>query len=194
MPATPILIKKGVIVTVNPSSDIFQGDILVKDSKIVKIGLDIKEPNATVFDASDYFVTPGFIQTHVHLCQTLFRNLADDMSLLDWLKKKIWPLEGQHTEDSLRASAQLGIAELLLGGTCTIMDMGTVHHMHTVFEEIEHSGIRAICGKTMMDWGDIPDNLRETTKESIDESLKLLNDWHNKANGRIKYAFAPRFV
>ena len=114
MPTTPILIKKGVIVTVNTSSDIFQGDILVKDSKIVKIGLDINEQNATVFDASDYFVTPGFIQTHVHLCQTLFRNLADDMSLLDWLKKKIWPLEAQHTKDSLRVSAQLGIAELLL--------------------------------------------------------------------------------
>jgi 5-methylthioadenosine/S-adenosylhomocysteine deaminase len=194
MPTTPILIKKGVIVTVNPLSDIFQGDILVKDSKIAKIGLDINEPNATVFDASDYFVTPGFIQTHVHLCQTLFRNLADDMSLLDWLKKKIWPLEAQHTKDSLRVSAQLGIAELLLGGTCTIMDMGTVHHMQAVFEEIEHSGIRAICGKTMMDWGDIPDNLRETTKDSIDESVKLLNDWHNRAGGRIKYAFAPRFV
>jgi len=194
MPSTPILIKRGVLVTVNPSSDIFKGDILVKDSKIVEIGLNITEPNATIFDASDYFVTPGFIQTHVHLCQALFRNLADDLSLLDWLKMKIWPLEGQHTEKSLRTSAQLGIAELLLGGTCTIMDMGTVHHMHTVFEEIEHSGIRAICGKTMMDWGDIPVSLRETTKESIDNSLRLLETWHNRADGRIKYAFSPRFV
>ena len=80
---------------------------------------------------------------------------------------KIWPLEGQHTEDSLRTSAQLGIAELLLGGTSTIMDMGTVNHMHTVFEEIEHSGIRAMCGKTMMDWGDIPDKLLETTQHRL---------------------------
>jgi cytosine/adenosine deaminase-related metal-dependent hydrolase len=194
MPSKPILIKKGLIVTVNESSDVYLGDILIKDSIIADIGKELNDPNANVFDASRYFITPGFVQTHVHLCQALFRNLADDLSLLDWLKKKIWPLEGQHSENSLRISAQLGIAELLLGGTSTIMDMGTVNHMHTVFEEIEQSGIRAICGKTMMDWGDIPDKLKETTTSSIDKSLELLETWHNKAKGRIKYAFAPRFV
>ena len=46
----------------------------------------------------------------------------------------------------------------------------------------------------MMDWGDIPDSLQETTTASIDGSLELLESWHNKADGRIKYAFAPRFV
>jgi cytosine/adenosine deaminase-related metal-dependent hydrolase len=194
MPSKPILIKNGLLVTVNKSSDVYSGDILVYDSKIADVGPELSHPDANVFDASDYFITPGFVQTHVHLCQTLFRNMADDLSLLDWLKKKIWPLEGQHTEQSLRISAQLGIAELLLGGTTTIMDMGTVNHMHTVFEEIESSGIRAFCGKTMMDWGELPENLYETTTASIDQSLKLLETWHNKADGRIKYAFAPRFV
>jgi cytosine/adenosine deaminase-related metal-dependent hydrolase len=194
MPAKPILIKNGMIVTVNESSDVYSGDILVEDSKITDLGTNLSHPDAIEFDASDYFITPGFIQTHVHLCQTLFRNLADDLSLLDWLKKKIWPLEGQHTEQSLRISAQLGLSELLLGGTTTIMDMGTVNHMHTVFEEIEHSGIRAFCGKTMMDWGELPENLYETTTASIDQSLELLEAWHNKDDGRIKYAFAPRFV
>ena len=88
MPSKPILIKNGLIVTVNNSSDIFQGDILVENSTIKNIGPQIIEPDATIFDASEYFITPGFIQTHVHLCQALFRNLADDLSLLDWLKKK----------------------------------------------------------------------------------------------------------
>jgi cytosine/adenosine deaminase-related metal-dependent hydrolase len=194
MTPDPLLIQNGLIVTVNEASEIFSGDILVEDSKIVDIGSGLNYPGTIKVDASDYFITPGFIQTHVHLCQTLFRNLADDLSLLDWLKKKIWPLEGQHTERSLRRSARLGLAELLLGGTTTIMDMGTVHHMNVVFEEIEKSGIRAFCGKTMMDWGDIPESLKETTSESIDESLLLLEKWHNQANGRIKYAFAPRFV
>ena len=194
MTSKPILIKNGLLVTVNDSSDVYSGDILVEDSIIADMGTNLSHPDALEFDASDYFITPGFVQTHVHLCQTLFRNLADDLSLLDWLKKKIWPLEGQHTERSLRVSAQLGISELLLGGTTTIMDMGTVNHMHVVFEEIEKSGIRAYCGKTMMDWGDLPESLSETTRESIDRSLALLETWHNKADGRIKYAFAPRFV
>ncbi len=116
------------------------------------------------------------------------------MPLIRWLKEKIWPFEGAHTPESLRLSAQLGISELLLSGTTTIMDMGTVHHMDVVFEEIEQSGIRAFCGKTMMDTGEIPDSLKESTRESIDSSLVLLEKWHNSANGRIKYAFAPRFL
>ncbi len=190
----PILIKNGLIVTANEASDVFSGDILVHETEIKDLGVDLEYQDAIEFDASNYFICPGFIQTHVHLSQALFRNLADDLALMDWLKKKIWPLEGQHSENSLRMSARLGIAELLLGGTSTIMDFGTVHHMHTVFEEIEGSGIRAFCGKTMMDWGDIPDNLRESTTESIESSVKLLETWHNRAQGRIKYAFAPRFV
>ena len=91
------LIKNGLILTVNQNSEVFRGDLLIHDAKIIQIADHIIEPKATIFDASDYIVMPGFIQTHVHLCQTLFRNMADDLVLLDWLKKKIWPLEGAHT-------------------------------------------------------------------------------------------------
>ena len=70
----------------------------------------------------------------MHLCQTLFRGLAEDQRLLAWLRERIWPLEAAHDPDSLRASARLGIAELLLGGTTAILDMGTVHHTDALFE------------------------------------------------------------
>lgn len=189
-----LLIKNGLLVTVNNNSDVFKADILIKDGIISKIEENIHEYNVQNFDASEYIVTPGFVQTHVHLCQTLFRNLADDLSLLDWLEKKIWPFEGQHTSESLRLSTKMGISELLLGGTSTILDMGTVHHMDVVFEEIEHSGIRAFSGKTMMDAENNISTLKETTDDSIKTSCELLEKWHNKANGRIKYAFAPRFA
>jgi len=189
-----ILIKNGLIVTVNEKSEVFTGDILIEDDKIFKIDKSITDDNAEIFDGSEYIVTPGFVQTHVHLCQSLYRNLADDLSLLDWLEKKIWPFEGQHTVDSIRLSAKMGISELFLGGTSTILDMGTVHHMDIVFEEIEHSGIRAISGKTMMDSETNIDCLRETTDKAIQSSCELLEKWHNQANGRIKYGFAPRFA
>ena len=188
------LIKNGLLVTVNHNSEVFAGDILVENGKISKIDKNILDDSAQNFDASEYIVTPGFVQTHVHLCQTLFRNLADDLSLLDWLEKKIWPFEGKHTPETLRLSAKLGISELLLGGTSTILDMGTVHHMDVVFEEIEHSGIRAFSGKTMMDSENNIDSLKESTNNAIQSSCDLLEKWHNKANGRIKYAFAPRFA
>lgn len=190
----PLLIKNGLLVTVNNNSDVYTGDILIKDGIISKIEENLYEDTAEIFDASDYIVTPGFVQTHVHLCQTLFRNLADDLSLLDWLQKKIWPMEGKHTPESLRLSTQMGISELLLGGTSTILDMGTVHHMNVVFEEIEKSGIRAVCGKTMMDSENNISSLKESTDRAIISSCELLEKWHNKSNGRIKYAFAPRFA
>jgi 5-methylthioadenosine/S-adenosylhomocysteine deaminase len=110
MPAEKILIKNGTLLTLNSQSNILHGDMLIHDGRIEQIGKDLDSTAAIVFEAGDYIVMPGFVQTHVHLCQTLFRNLADDLGLLDWLQKRIWPFEGRHTEDTLRVSARLGIA------------------------------------------------------------------------------------
>ncbi len=189
-----LLIKNGLIVAMNEQADIFTGSLLIEDNLIQDINPKNLSSDIPSFDAGGFIIVPGFVQTHIHLCQTLFRNLADDLPLIRWLKEKIWPLEGSLSPESLRLSAQLGISELLLSGTTTVMDMGTVHHMDVVFEEIEKSGIRAFCGKAMMDSGEIPHSLSESTQKSIDSSLELLEKWHNKADGRIKYAFAPRFL
>ncbi len=189
-----ILIKNALIVTMSPRRQIIKGDILISGNRIVEISENISSPADEVISAENYLITPGFIQTHVHLCQTLFRNLADDLPLLDWLEQKIWPFEAGHTSKSIRLSAQLGVAELFLSGTTTIMDMGTVHHQNDIFDIIAESGIRAVAGKAMMDYGNHPAGLQETTKESIDESLRLLNRWHQYDDGRIRYAFAPRFA
>ena len=72
--------------------------------------------------------------------------------LLAWLRERIWPLEAAHDPDSLRASARLGIAELLLGGTTAVLDMGTVHHTDTLFETAAETGIRYTGGKALMDY------------------------------------------
>src|SRR5204863_1096855 len=73
--------------------------------------------------------------------------------------------------------------------------MGTVQHTEEVFKVIEQSGFRATAGKCMMDKGDeVPKRLQEQTAQSIAESVELLEAWHGKANGRIRYCFAPRFA
>ncbi len=189
-----ILIKNALIVTVNPQMDVFRGDLLITGTTIAELGRSLNVSADEILDASEYIIIPGFVQTHVHLCQVLFRNLADDLSLLDWLTKKIWPFESSHTQESISLSAQLGIAELIKSGTTTIMDMGTVRHQDTLFEVLAQSGIRAVAGKTMMDFGDRPKGLRETTQQSIDESVWLLKKWHGYDDGRLQYAFAPRFA
>jgi 5-methylthioadenosine/S-adenosylhomocysteine deaminase len=189
-----ILIRNGKIVTMNKNRDIFYGDILIEGNKIKRIDAKIDINADKVIDASNCAVIPGLIQTHVHLTQRIFQGLADDMQLLDWLMKKIWPLEANHTYESNYLSAKLGIAELLSGGTTSIIDMGTVNHTEAIFESICETGIRAIGGKCMMDYGDnVPSGLKENTEDSIKESVRLAEKWHGK-NGLLEYAFAPRFV
>src|ERR1041385_1778734 len=112
-----ILIKNGTIVTMDESTSIVRGDVLIRDGRIAEIGERIEVEGNETIDANGCAVLPGFVQTHIHLCQTLFRGAADDLALIDWLKKRVWPMEAAHTPQSIRASAQLGIAELIKGGT-----------------------------------------------------------------------------
>src|SRR5207247_7915141 len=130
-------------------------------------------------------ILPGLIQAHIHLCQTLFRGLADDLSLEAWLAKRIWPLEAAHTEASIHASAMLGAAELLLGGTTAILDMETVHHTGAAFEALEASGIRATAGKCLMDAHPegAPLELAESTDAALAAAESLARRWRGAAGG-----------
>jgi len=127
--------------------------------------------------------------------QTLFRGLAEDLSLLEWLRRRVWPLEAAHDETSLRASVRLGLLDLLVTGTTTVLDMGTTHGGDVVAEEIVRSGIRARFGQAMMDAGEgVPPKLKETTRGSLDASAALITRWHGQDSGRVGYAYAPRFA
>jgi cytosine/adenosine deaminase-related metal-dependent hydrolase len=191
-----ILVRGGTIVTCDAKDRVFEGDLLIDGRTIAALGPRVspKEP-CRMIDARGAAVIPGFVQAHVHLCQVLFRGMADDRPLLSWLKERIWPLEAAHDEASLRASAELGLAEMIRAGTTTILDMGTVRGHDAVFAACSASGIRAMSGKTMMDTGDgVPKGLRETTKASLDESERLEKTWAGKDDGRLSYAYAPRFI
>ena len=189
-----VLIKNGAVVTMDTANTIVRGDLLIRDQRIAEIG-GTGQTADTVIDAGGCAVIPGFVQTHIHLCQTLFRGAADDLALIDWLKQRVWPMEAAHSAASIKASARLGIAELIKGGTTCALTMETVNHTAEVFKVVEESGFRATVGKCMMDKGDeVPRALQEQTANSIDESLALLEEWHGKANGRIRYCFAPRFA
>jgi 5-methylthioadenosine/S-adenosylhomocysteine deaminase len=188
-------IKQGTIVTMNKKREIFTGDIYIEDGRISEVSSEIQRRADEEIYAKGKVVIPGLIQTHIHLTQTLFRGMADDMELLDWLRKRIWPLEGNHTVETNYVSAKLGIVELIKGGTTSIIDMETVNHTEGALAAIEESGFRAVIGKCMMDYGEgVPDSLMEDTQASIDESVRLLKKWHGRGKGRIIYAFAPRFV
>jgi len=193
-----VIFRNGTILTIDPQHRVLAGDVATRDGVIVHIGGSYTPQTSdyAILDCAGCVIMPGLVQAHVHTCQTLARGRADDLELLDWLRKVIWPYEASLDEAAASASAELACAELLLGGTTAILDMGTVHHTDAIFAAAERSGIRATIGKAMMDASDplIPNGLRESTRASLDESARLIGRWHGTANDRLRYAYAPRFV
>ena len=191
-----LLIRNGLIVTMNDTFDVVRGDVWIANGRITSIGqapADAKP--ATTIDADGAIVLPGFIQTHIHLCQTLFRGTADDRPLLAWLRERIWPLEAAHDETTLAAAARLAAAELMLGGTTCALTMETVHGTDAVFEALSTTGLRATVGKCLMDVrGEAPARLHQSWREGLDESVAIAKRWHGAADGRLLSALAPRFA
>ncbi len=191
-----LLIRNATILTMNDAWDVVRGDVWVADGRIAAVGRGPvgAVPDATI-DAEGGLVLPGFVQTHIHLCQTLFRGAADDLPLLAWLRERVWPLEAAHDEATLAAAARLAAAELLAGGTTSVLTMETVHGTDAVFEALVPTGIRAVVGKCLMDMGgEAPARLRQSPREALDESLALHARWHGAADGRLHAALAPRFA
>jgi len=193
-----VIIRGGTIVTVDSDSHVLSGDVASVDGTLVQVGGSYTPTTSDyeILDADGCIVMPGLVQSHVHMCQTLARGRADDLELLDWLRKVVWPYEASLTADAMTAAAQLACTELLLGGTTAILDMGTVHHTDALFEVARDAGLRATIGKAMMDEKDslTPKQLQESTENSLAESARLCRQWHGHDNGRLRYAYAPRFA
>jgi 5-methylthioadenosine/S-adenosylhomocysteine deaminase len=194
-----LLIRRATILTMNDRLDVVEGDLVVRDGRIARIGPGAGEedgPVDAVIDAAGGYVLPGLVQTHVHLCQTLFRGWADDLPLLEWLRRRVWPLEAAHDPDTLRAATRLACAELLRTGTTAVLTMETVHDTDAVLETLAGVGLRATVGKCMMDRLDpaVPRRLHEPASRALEESLALARRWHGAAGGRLRVALAPRFA
>lgn len=196
--AGELVFRGGTIVAVDDQHTIAVGDLACRDGRIVQVGgtyLPVTR-DYQILDCTDMIVMPGIIQAHTHMCQTLARGRADDLELMDWLRNVVWPYEASLDPESITAAAELAAAEMLLGGTTAILDMGTVHHTDSLFAVAERAGLRATIGKAMMDDPDPhgPAGLRESTADSLLESERLIARWHGAAGGRLRYAYAPRFA
>jgi 5-methylthioadenosine/S-adenosylhomocysteine deaminase len=182
---------------------VLRGDLLVVDGRIAALGSAVPAALAALpagradasFDARGALVLPGFVHAHLHLCQTLFRGLAEHSDLLRWLREAIWPLEAAHTEASLAASVRLGACELLAGGVTCVNDMGTVHHSEALGETLAATGMRAVFGPALMDQGErVPARLLEGADRALDAALTLADRYHGAAEGRLSVSLAPRFI
>ena len=195
-PKKNLLVQGAHVVTVDDRHTEAALDIRIQAGRVIEMAPHLRaHVGEEVVAAKGLVAMPGLVQAHVHTCQTLARGQADDLALLDWLRDHIWPMEAALDPDTLRAAARLGMAELLLGGTTSILDMGTVHHTDVLFEQAEILGLRYTGGKTIMDDGEgFPAALRETAAAALAESHRLCRAWHGRADGRLRYAYAPRFA
>lgn len=193
----PQIIRDAMVVTMDDASTVLErGEVLIRDGRIEACGKHVEAgEDARITEAPGAWLLPGFIQPHVHLCQTLLRGHAEDMTLLEWLRERVWPMEAAHDAGSMAASVKLGIHELLSSGTTCILDMGTVQHTEIVFEQAAALGIRALAGKAMMQIGEgLPPALREDGAASLAASIDLASRYHGSSGGRIGYVFCPRFL
>ena len=190
-------IRGGTVVPMERPGEYHDGDVLVRGRHIAAVtrgpARDVQA--ATVLDARDALVIPGLVQAHVHVVQSLLRHQADGLQLLDWLRTRVWPYEAALDPDGVAAAAELGIAELLAGGTTTALDFGSVRYQDEVFATAQRMGIRMVSGKIHMGPDPaVPEVLGENAERSLVEAEDLGRRWHGAADGRLRYAVTPRFV
>ena len=178
-----ILIKNALILNPENIYDKPQ-DILIRNDLISKISDEINEKADKTIDATGKILLPGFVNTHTHLSMTLFRGLADDLALDEWLNDNIWPMEANLNGDYCYIGALLGAVELIKSGTTTFSDM--YFYMEDVAKAVSESGLRAVLSYGMIDFGD-----EEKRKNEIAENLNLFKNVNDTADGRIKVFFGP---
>lgn len=167
------------------------GSILIKEGRIVRAGVFTGRAR-TVVDADGCLVMPGFVQAHVHLGQAIMRGVAEDLPLLPWLRRYIWPLEAAHTEESMRASARLACAEMIRGGTTMFLSMETTRHTHEAFVAADETGLSGFVGHCLMDETAGYPPLAADLDDALAYCDVLLDRWGE--HERLGLAVAPRFA
>ena len=160
--------------------------MVFSDSKIAYIGEDLPpaalQKEADIVDGRGFLATPGFVNTHTHAAMTLFRSYADDMVLMDWLQKKIWPAEDHLTAPDVYWATLAAIGEMIKSGTTTFADM--YFFMDEVAKATEETGMRAVLARGMA-------GVAPTAEAALVESRELYHTWNNSADGRITVMLGP---
>jgi cytosine/adenosine deaminase-related metal-dependent hydrolase len=171
------------------------GAVVVSGDRIVAVGsrADLEAEYGDHEHQSYDVLLPGLVGGHIHSVQSLGRGIADDTELLDWLFDYILPMEASLTAEEMETAAKLGYLEMIESGTTTCIDHLSVAHADRAFEAAGEIGIRGVLGKVLMDQRS-PEGLLEDTQAALDESERLIQEYHGAYDDRIRYAVTPRFA
>ncbi|MGH9914623.1 MAG: amidohydrolase family protein, partial [Pyrinomonadaceae bacterium] len=185
-----MIITGGVLVTMDTNRRVFDdGAVAIKDDRIVDVGSSseiMDRYDAPIkLDARGGAIIPGLINGHTHVPMTLFRGISDDLDLNDWLSKFIFPAEAKNvTENFVRLGAQLGLAEMIRGGTTTYCDM--YYFEDAIADETARAGVRGVLGETVIDFP-VADNKRPA--DALRYSERFIKKW--QGHTLITPAVAP---
>jgi 5-methylthioadenosine/S-adenosylhomocysteine deaminase len=184
------IIRGGTVVTMDGSSRVIEnGAVAIRRERIVAVGtsaeITSKYSAADTIDAAGKVVMPGLINTHTHVPMVLFRGIADDLMLPEWLQKYIFPAEAKNVDEQfVRWGTRLGCLEMIEGGTTTYVDM--YYFEDAVAEETARAGMRGVLGETLIDFP-VPDN--KTWDAGMQYVEKFAARW--KGHPLITPAIAP---
>jgi 5-methylthioadenosine/S-adenosylhomocysteine deaminase len=185
-----LIVQNGTIVTMDENRRVIEnGAIAVQKGEIVFVGtareINQKYSSRQIINARNKVIIPGLINAHTHIPMTLFRGIADDLDLQEWLTKYIFPAEAKNvTEDFVRVGTRLGLAEMIRGGTTTYCDM--YYFEDAIADETFKAGVRGVLGETIIRFP-VADN--KTPEEALVYSERFVNKWKN--NALIVPALAP---
>jgi 5-methylthioadenosine/S-adenosylhomocysteine deaminase len=185
-----LIVRGGTVVTMDGSRRVIEnGAVAVKGGRVVAVDdtadIDRRYASREVINATGKVVIPGLINGHTHVPMTLFRGIADDLDLQEWLTKYIFPAEAKNvTEDFVRVGTRLGLAEMLRSGTTTYCDM--YYFEDAIADETFKAGMRGVLGETVIDFP-VADN--KTYEAALAYADRFVSRW--KGNALIVPAIAP---
>src|SRR5687768_2667895 len=185
-----LLVLGGTVVTMNQGREVIaEGGVAVKAGEIVAVGtraeISGKYVGHQTINAAGRIIIPGLINGHTHVPMVLFRGLADDLDLQEWLTKYIFPAEAKNvTEQFVRVGTRLGLAAMIRGGTTTYCDM--YYFEDAIADETAKAGVRGVLGETVIDFP-VADN--KTWEEAMAYVERFVKKW--KGHELITPAIAP---
>jgi 5-methylthioadenosine/S-adenosylhomocysteine deaminase len=185
-----VIIRGGTVVTMDRASRVIEnGAVAIRGQRIVAVGgsreVTAKYRAARTIDAAGKIVMPGLINAHTHVPMVLFRGIADDLVLMEWLQKYIFPAEAKNVDQQfVRWGTRLGCLEMIRGGTTTYVDM--YYFEDAIADETARAGMRAVLGETLIDFP-APDN------KTWDAAMAYMENFAAKWKGHalITPAIAP---
>ncbi|HJA79501.1 MAG TPA: amidohydrolase [Candidatus Desulfovibrio intestinavium] len=186
------LLHAGLLITQDEQRRILENTSLaIRDGLIVAIGesaaMRARWQAAATLDCSRMLVLPGLVNAHTHVAMTILRGLADDMPLIDWLTRRIFPVEAGLTPEEVRLGSLLGFAEMLRTGTTACLDMYI--HEAQVLEAAHTAGIRCLAGEGVFQF---PSACCPDYRAALELTRRLADRW--QGHERVRLAVMPHSV